>query len=81
MTSKKCSVLMFAAAIFTTGAAMPGLANPASAGNSAGRTESNKVLRTIPVQPLPGFVNTIHPILSPGQKPVPGSRHSSHARA
>ena len=66
MTSKKCSVLMFAAAIFTTGAAMPGLANPASAGNSAGRTESNKVLRTIPVQPLPGFVNTIHPILSPG---------------
>jgi hypothetical protein len=77
MTSKKSVVLVFAAAIFTAGAAMPGWVNRASASNDTGRAESGEVLRKISVKRLPGFVNTIHPILSPGQKPVPGSRTPS----
>ena len=52
MTSNKLFVLMFAEAIFHRPArAMPGWANPASAGNDTGRAESGKVLRTIPVGP------------------------------
>jgi hypothetical protein len=77
-TSKNCSALVFAAAIVAAGAGMLGFADRASAGNDAGRAESGKVLRTIPAKPLPGFVNTIHPILSPGQKPTPGFVNTIH---
>lgn len=73
-TSRKYSALAIATAILTVAA----WANSASAANYASRAESGKVLRTIPAQPLPGFVNTIHPILSPGQKPAPGFVNTIH---
>jgi hypothetical protein len=77
-TSKNRTVLVFATAIVVAGAGMFGWVNHAGAGNEAGRAESGKVLRTIPAKPLPGFVNTIHPILSPGQKPAPGFVNTIH---